>query len=124
MRYCGALKGIVAGGLQHLFSPIQVGCSPINIQYTPLTLITLKKNQKIDLENEIWWVQNELVEEERTNQVLLEHLLTLLRIVFGKQKTLKEKNDHGLVPCNGIPIFKCNVDDSGWSLKCRRDFLE
>lgn len=113
VHYYGALKGIIVGGLQHLFSPIQVGCSPSNIRNIPPTSITLKESSKTNLENEICWVQNELVEEEQTSQVLLEHLLTLLRIVFGKQKTLKVEIDHGLLPCNGVLIFKCNLDDSG-----------
>jgi hypothetical protein len=63
MHYYGALKGIVVGGLQHLFNPIQVGCSLNKIQYTPPTSRTLKELSKADLENEICQVQNDLVEK-------------------------------------------------------------
>jgi len=48
MHYCATLKGIVVGGLQHFFSPTQVGCSPSNIQYIPPTSRTPKNLSKAD----------------------------------------------------------------------------
>jgi hypothetical protein len=53
------------------------------------------------------------VEEARDNQALLEHLFASLRIVYGKQKTLKVEIDHGLWPHSGTTKFKCNVDNNG-----------
>jgi hypothetical protein len=48
---------------------------------------------KVDLENNICQVQNELVEEAQASQVLLENIFLVitpsLQIVFGKRKTLR-----------------------------------
>ncbi len=78
-----------------MFSP-QGGCSLGNVQYTPLTSRTPNETCKIRLEDKICQVQFELVEEAWDSQVLLEHLLALIQIVAGKQKTLKINIDHGL----------------------------
>ncbi len=52
-HYCGALKGSIEGGLENLFSPTCVGCSPNNIRYTPSTSRLPKETSKVDLEDEI-----------------------------------------------------------------------
>ncbi len=54
-----------------------------------------KETSKVDLEDEIHRPSFELVEETWNSQALLEHLLTLLQIVYGKHKTLKAEIDLG-----------------------------
>ncbi len=73
----------------------------------------------MDLKDEIHWLYIELMEETRDNQTILEHLLALLQIVYGKQKTLKIEIDHGFWPHSGATKFKCSLDNNGWSLKHR-----
>ncbi len=63
------------------------------------------------------------MEEAQDNQTLLEHLLALFQTAYGKQKTLKIEIDRELWPHSGAPKFKCNLDNNGWSLKHRQDFL-
>jgi hypothetical protein len=64
------------------------------------------------------------VEEAQDSQTLLEHLFASLQTMNKKQKTLKVEIDHGLWPHSGVAKFKYNLDNSGWSLKCRQDFLK
>ncbi len=109
--------------LQYLFSPIHVGCSLNSIRYTPPTSKLPKETSKVDIQDEICQLQIELVEEAQDNHAFLEHLFALFRAIYGKQKTLKAKIDHGFWLHNGTTRFKCNLHNSGWSLKCLGRFL-
>jgi hypothetical protein len=61
--YCGVLKGTIAGGLQHLFNHVQVGCSFINIRHNLPTSTIPKELSKANFKNEICQVDIEIVEE-------------------------------------------------------------
>jgi hypothetical protein len=51
----------------------------------------------------------------------MEHLISPLQNISGKQKTLQAKIQNGVLhPSYKESTFKCNLDNNGWSLKhCR-----
>jgi hypothetical protein len=94
-HYYGALKRTVHGGLQNLLSPTkQLGNSPSNVQYTPPMSRTPKTSSKVDLEDEIYRLQFELLEEAQDNKLLMEHLFSsnkfFCKILVAKKNHFKK----------------------------------
>jgi hypothetical protein len=68
----------------------------------------------VDLEDEIYHLQFELLEEARDNKLLMEHLLSSFQNINGKQKTLQAKIQNGvLYPFHKESTFKCNLNNNG-----------
>jgi len=57
------------------------------VQYIPPMSRIPKASSKVDLEDEIYCLQFELLEETQDNKLLMEDFLSSLQNISGKQKT-------------------------------------
>jgi hypothetical protein len=116
-HYCGALKGTIVGGLQNMFSLIQLMQMQETIYQVPSTSRTSNSRPRKNLENEVCNLEIEAVIEVWDNHILMENLVNMKQVT-RRIIILTIARKHGLInPTQVDRYFQCNVHDLGSSLK-------